>query len=388
MAIWIGCRVYGEMIPQPTASRLVSRATSADSAVDERASIECFRHHGYASASQIVSNPASSMTCACSRISSSGSIVSCMTPTLKGAGVMRLLAGEGARELRPAQERAAERAARAVVLQDRVDVRRVQRLLTLVLDLQRREVERPDLPCGDGEDQGHGHGLRGREGRELAEPDPQHADDLQAHAALPVGRLAAGLQRQLRMPAVGDQRDGAVPLGAGLLVGNALADRRGGCRRRGQRERGGDENGEDDENALHAVTFAWSTWSSSALSTFETCWFTIGWKTRWPMLPIGPATWMSAIQFILVLSPSSGSRWNSVSMPTIAPTPWPLALSFAYSIGRASACSNLNFSFRPPMPSGTFTFADQCVSSCTSKLSTPGRSCEIREGSIRTSHTV
>ena len=46
IAIWIGWRVNGEMIPQPTASRSVSRATSGDSAVDERASIECFRHHG------------------------------------------------------------------------------------------------------------------------------------------------------------------------------------------------------------------------------------------------------------------------------------------------------------------------------------------------------
>ena len=36
----------GEMIPQPTASRSVSRATSGESAVDDRASIECFRHHG------------------------------------------------------------------------------------------------------------------------------------------------------------------------------------------------------------------------------------------------------------------------------------------------------------------------------------------------------
>ena len=36
----------GEMIPQPTASRSVSRAISGESAVDDRASIECFRHHG------------------------------------------------------------------------------------------------------------------------------------------------------------------------------------------------------------------------------------------------------------------------------------------------------------------------------------------------------
>ena len=79
----------GEMIPQPTASRSVSRATSAESAVDDRASIECFRHHGYASASQIVSKPPSSIARACSRISSSGSIVSCMTPMRNGWAMVR-----------------------------------------------------------------------------------------------------------------------------------------------------------------------------------------------------------------------------------------------------------------------------------------------------------
>src|SRR6476619_4040844 len=77
------------MIPQPTASRSVSRATSGDSAVEERASIECLRHHGYASASQIVSKPPSSSARACSRISSSGSMVSCMTP-MRSGGMPRI----------------------------------------------------------------------------------------------------------------------------------------------------------------------------------------------------------------------------------------------------------------------------------------------------------
>ena len=58
IATCTGCRVNGEMIPQPIVSRSVSRAISADTTVDERASIPCFRHHGYASASQIVSIPA------------------------------------------------------------------------------------------------------------------------------------------------------------------------------------------------------------------------------------------------------------------------------------------------------------------------------------------
>ena len=49
------------MIPQPIVSRSVSRAISAETTVEERASIPCLRHHGYASASQIVSMPASSI---------------------------------------------------------------------------------------------------------------------------------------------------------------------------------------------------------------------------------------------------------------------------------------------------------------------------------------
>ena len=46
IATWIGWRVKGEMIPQPTVSCSVSLAISAESAVEERASIECLRHHG------------------------------------------------------------------------------------------------------------------------------------------------------------------------------------------------------------------------------------------------------------------------------------------------------------------------------------------------------
>src|ERR1700757_3288410 len=67
------------------------------------------------------------MTCACSRISSSGSMVSCMTPTLNGgAGVMPVLlrgAGERAAEVLAALERAAERAVRAVLGEHHRDVR-------------------------------------------------------------------------------------------------------------------------------------------------------------------------------------------------------------------------------------------------------------------------
>ena len=46
IATCTGWRVYGEMIPQPIVSRSVSRAISAESTVDERASMPCLRHHG------------------------------------------------------------------------------------------------------------------------------------------------------------------------------------------------------------------------------------------------------------------------------------------------------------------------------------------------------
>ena len=84
IAAWTGWRVEAAMIPQPIVSRPVSRAMSAATPVEERASIPCFRHHGYASASQIVSIPASSIARAEASISSSGSIVSCMTPIRSG----------------------------------------------------------------------------------------------------------------------------------------------------------------------------------------------------------------------------------------------------------------------------------------------------------------
>ncbi len=46
MAICTGWRVYGEMMPQPMVMRFVSRAAMAVTAVEERASMECLRHHG------------------------------------------------------------------------------------------------------------------------------------------------------------------------------------------------------------------------------------------------------------------------------------------------------------------------------------------------------
>jgi hypothetical protein len=46
IAAWTGWRVNGEMIPQPIVSRSVSRASTADVTVDERASMPCLRHQG------------------------------------------------------------------------------------------------------------------------------------------------------------------------------------------------------------------------------------------------------------------------------------------------------------------------------------------------------
>ncbi len=46
MATCTGWRVYGEMIPQPTVSRFVSRAMMPASTVEDLASMPCLRHHG------------------------------------------------------------------------------------------------------------------------------------------------------------------------------------------------------------------------------------------------------------------------------------------------------------------------------------------------------
>src|SRR5438093_12185806 len=79
-------------MPQPNRRRLVSCAITARIAVDERASNECLRHHGYASAIQKASNPASSQAFAMATVSRTGSMLSCRTPTLNGI-VISLLFG-------------------------------------------------------------------------------------------------------------------------------------------------------------------------------------------------------------------------------------------------------------------------------------------------------
>src|SRR6266849_10054361 len=64
--------------------RLVCAAITANTAVDERASKECLRHQGYASAIQNVSKPACSHAWAMAKVSCTGSMLSCRTPRLNG----------------------------------------------------------------------------------------------------------------------------------------------------------------------------------------------------------------------------------------------------------------------------------------------------------------
>ncbi len=79
---------------------------------------------------------------------------------------------------------------------------------------------------------------------------------------------------------------------------------------------------------------------------------------------------------------------NAVVILSIAPTPLPLIESCAYSGSRSSTFSMSIVIFRPPSPSGIFTFARQCLSSWTSKLSTPGIVFAIEAGSFRTCQTA
>ena len=62
----------------------------------------------------------------------------------------------------------------------------------------------------------------------------------------------------------------------------ALARVRAARRRRGApREKAESDDGTESERTAHyVVALASATCSSRASSTFVTCWFTIGWKTR------------------------------------------------------------------------------------------------------------
>ena len=71
--------------------RSVWLAISAVMAVEERASYECLRHQGYASASQKVSKPARSQALAMAMVSRTGSMLSCRTPILKGTDIKLFL---------------------------------------------------------------------------------------------------------------------------------------------------------------------------------------------------------------------------------------------------------------------------------------------------------
>ena len=114
-----------------------------------------------------------------------------------------------------------------------------------------------------------------------------------------------------------------------------------------------------------------------------TCEFTIGWITRWPIAPTGPAIETSAAHFIAV-PPSASASSNCVSIESSAPTPLPFAASLAYSGGRSSILSKAIDIFSEPSPSGTATFALQWRSSWTSNDSTFGIVCAICAGSFST----
>src|SRR5438128_1773523 len=87
-------------MPQPNRRRLVSGAITARIAVDERASNECLRHHGYASEIQKPSNPATSPDLFTQREHRSVHIryfsLACREPGLQHAG---LLCSRGTRSL-------------------------------------------------------------------------------------------------------------------------------------------------------------------------------------------------------------------------------------------------------------------------------------------------
>src|ERR1700724_816599 len=71
--------------------RLVWAAMTARIAVDDRASKECLRHQGYASAIQKVSKPTSSQAFAIMTVSGTGSMLSWRTPMLNGIGISSVL---------------------------------------------------------------------------------------------------------------------------------------------------------------------------------------------------------------------------------------------------------------------------------------------------------
>src|SRR5205085_403110 len=246
-------------------------------------------------------------------------------------------------------------------------------------------------------------------------PDPGPSDVCRDSDALHLGTMARVVRRaarELRHPddlarAFGDDQHAVVlvevlhdapirPLER-LDGGRASAERHSGSVRLGvqSRQRAGDTRlAARDDSRRNVRRYeppssadASCTCSSSAASTFDTCWFTIGCSTRWPIDAIGPRMWTSASHLMCVPLPAS-LRWNAVSMFMIAPTPLPFACSFANSSARSSVFSKSTLIFSPPGPSGTLRFARQCLSSATSKDSTPGIVFARRVGSLSTSHTV
>src|SRR5581483_3308193 len=227
----------------------------------------------------------------------------------------------------------------------------------VVLRLARRQRDRADV---DGEDR---------------------AVDLAA-PALEGQRLPADLEGRVRRPAEGPVRDAARAVRA---RGARLAR----CRvtRREKRRHGGGSGGQSDPKGCPHL-LASCICASSAVRTCWTCWLTIGWRTRWPIEPTGPAIFTSADHAIEVPPSGASPSVNDVSMFIIAPTPLPLTASFANSLSRSSTFSMSTFIFRPPRPSGILTFAVQRRSSWMSNDSTPGIVFAIDAGSFSTCHTV
>ena len=100
------------------------------------------------------------------------------------------------------------------------------------------------------------------------------------------------------------------------------------------------------------------------------CWFTIGWRTRCPIAPTGPAILTSPPQAIDVPPPASDGSVNEVVMSMSAPTPCPLAprreLGLPPRVSRSSSSSSARPSRAAPWPWPPVLLV------VDAKLSTPG----------------
>ena len=136
-------------------------------------------------------------------------------------------------------------------------------------------------------------------GVQLADRRTQQVPTRRARAARSVVAIASTLTDRVGVPAVdGHGRARRNDRRRACLSGMHSRPGAGRVRRRSapRRRRSGERRGCPPRRRSTPSPFASTTCASSAFSTFPTCWLTIGWKTRWPMLPIGPATRTSATQ--------------------------------------------------------------------------------------------